>query len=1274
MKRLLVFAILFMLLSLPFTTLANAWWDASWSYRTCYMVNTTHGETYYGYPTNLSIDLDEVKTNGSDIRVTWYNQTDDNEILIGHALSNGDYCTAWNYTSASGCLWANLTEYKNGTNASKICIYYTATGVNDTSNKKEVFEVYDDFADASLNTTIWGTHITAGSITEGSGYVFIDRTGGSTDSNELFTKANISKDTRVLAKMFIDDSVNNGYRAHWSWGNDAANDSIVDDGIRIILGYNPSIESFSYEYVMVGGAIVDTNNLAVDFGNTNKTYRFSIWDDRLSLSYDGTLGWNETNSSNEQAGRWFFGAAGGTTYITDVYIYDVAIGQYAGDDDIPVWASLGEESNGTSILVTLNSPNNDYETYEKEITFNYTVTLTNVDEAYVHLYVDDSLIQNDTISVTSNITHNYTTSYGNHTWYVHAISNDSLYEDDSSLRDFNITYSIEELLAPDDGQLVYGDTVLFQYRTNNTDYINCSLIVDSSVEATDNISSSDIINNTINLSSGSHDWYVLCSAGDNPDWTMQSDTWDFSLNWDTYENTINLTESAEDVYSNPAFIFYDTDGHLSTFYTSFFDGDKHFRSQKINTSDNTVLTDYSLVSSNKDFKNFSAVFREGENTTILLFDEDDTAHFVTLESNGNISDNNSSTSYNVTENTFYNPYTYAYSKHYEDLSLTNESYHLFFLPLQTYTAVARVNVSTNDITIVETVPNNITSPYPTLATSEDLTTWYYVRPKIHSSVYTNITLYSYNGTDVTELRKLYPTYIHNDYIENTKILLERYQNSTFILFNVDTGSVDETYIHQYESNKTVIINENLDYISDVIFIDNETFIFMNNTNIYSCYFGEDGECIKFSAGEYGEAMTYYRGLETTAKRVSDKDVVTTGHIISGDVVQLSYTEKEYDVKFICYDEQNETRKPFTVQIYTDNNSVILENNVWGYAVTSENIGAGTKRAYSFGVNGTQRLYIVGLSEQYKIDLYSLHVDEGEYYTFTIQDSYGQDLEGVKITAYRFSNAKKAWVVVEQALTDYSGSGILFLEPFTLYKITIEEDGYLTLNFEFIPAGITTVDITLSSEGEEPLRLPEFYYVWDDVAYTISPDTYMLRNATNVSYQISSNSSKLEYFGMRIIRDYNGTKTTIYNENETSSPSGGTLLSEINQTGTYYVDTWFKHEDYDLYEPLSRIYHYTNATSGFIEAKDKFNEEQPIGGWAFYLSGVIISMVVVGFVSRYTVDGAGLAGLVVLWGFTLFNPNVELVCTAGLGACITPLVASILTTIVVFSAIYLRHNI
>jgi hypothetical protein len=86
----------------------------------------------------------------------------------------------------------------------------------------------------------------------------------------------------------------------------------------------------------------------------------------------------------------------------------------------------------------------------------------------------------------------------------------------------------------------------------------------------------------------------------------------------------------------------------------------------------------------------------------------------------------------------------------------------------------------------------------------------------------------------------------------------------------------------------------------------------------------------------------------------------------------------------------------------------------------------------------------------------------------------------------------------------------------------------------------------------------------------------------------------------------------------------------------------------------------------------------MSGWAYYLIAAIFTLMVTGFFLRYSVEGAGLGGLLCLWGFTLFNPNAPIAYVFGSdatgGIAITTTAATVVTTLLVAGAIYMRAYI
>ena len=917
---------------------------------------------------------------------------------------------------------------------------------------------------------------------------------------------------------------------------------------------------------------------------------------------------------------------------------------------------------GDSINATLVAPEDGNLTLNKSFEFEYNIT-TN-DTTNVSLYIDDVLVNWTTAATNSTLTYDTEVSYGNHTWYVYAekTANSSI-NDTSEIWDFEVYFNVS-LNSPSDEANLSGNNATFSYTTNNLYNITCNLTIDSVLVNTKNSTPNATNYYNQSIDDGTYDWYVSCYAPDNTSYVKTTPTRTFSINYQTLNYSLNLTDEGN-VLLRPQSIFYDIDGNLNVLYFKD-EGTGKIVIKKI--IDNQVNKTYeATLNSTKDY---FMVFRNPTNTSLLLFDKDNsTRYYVDLNAT-NITITSISNDYLPETNAYYDAYTYANTRHIETINHTDDSYYIFVLSdlNGSFSRIMKYNFTDRTISAISNASSSNVS-MQTIAKTDDLSEWYYSYP-----VSNQFRLFYYNGTHET-LLWYNATGGNGTEVDKSIITFENYEGATYFgQFN----QTNRALIHHVEKNITAYLPYNVSNPSHFYFITNETFVFFSEETddiyAYSCYFTSSANCTRFSSEDYGAYVPYERGRMVSAKRENGQDVVIKGLIVSADVVKLYYNQNTYDIKFICYDEQDDDqRKTFSVNIYTNTSANSLTSSVWGYVLPSNILGGGTTKAYSTCQNGTQRLYVIGLENNYSIDFYSLNTTEGAYYTFTIKDKYGQELQGVKISAYRFAVSKEAWVVVEQAITDYSGSGVLFLEPFTLYQITLELSGYLTLDFDFTPAGITSLEVALSGTSEEPLQLPDYYYLWDDVAYSLEPTNSTFNDTFNITYQVSSANSTLEYFGMEVFYEYNGTRTSVYSNNLTTSPSGGTINYTASENGTYIVNTWIKSQNQSLFSPLSSRYTFRQSNLGFLKAREIFNEGQPISGWGFYFIGVVATMLVVGFVSQYTIDGAGLAGLAVLWGFTLFNPDAILVCVGGLdGTCITPVISTTLTSVVVLAGVYIKQ--
>ena len=845
-------------------------------------------------------------------------------------------------------------------------------------------------------------------------------------------------------------------------------------------------------------------------------------------------------------------------------------------------------------------------------------------------------------SNTSYLWNSIGTTQGNYTIQVKAIDNFNLSSSDFS-EEFTLATFVITASLPTDGVILQGNNTLFTYSVNNI-IINatCAVVIDTFAYDSRTVFNQAISYNAP-ISTGSHSWYVSCTSNDAL-YTTTSTTRTFSMNFSSFLFSTNLTTAPANVYNQPQALFYDKNGSLNVLY---YTDEPAGATVWIKTIyQNSTIATYNLTYPKTN--SFYSVFRDTNGTLILTFNVNNSAIMFKTSGTALTVLPTIFPHTNVMNNTRYDSYTYANTNQYETLSLTNSSYFFFMVPLTNGTGYFKKY--NNNATIEQVgnqLTNGITATWQTLANNSQLTEWYYL-----TTGSTNISLGYYNGTRniITILDSSYTGAEINGSIGN----FYEYGGKKYVMLS----NLTRTTIHDITNNQTYQFTETLTAPSFIFFVDKDTFLFFNTvgatTNAYSCYFATSPNCTKFNAAEYGISMPYLRGTLTTMKRAGTSDVVAQGIISSGDVVKLLYSQYTYDGKYVCYDEMAETRDTFRVGIFTDTTAHVLSNSSYGYVIPSSILGTGTKKALFTCQNGTQRLFIAGLNGNYTINSYSLAIPKGVYYTFQALDQYSIPIQGATLSAYRFSVANQAFVIIEQGISDFNGNAIFYLEPFQFYKFVVSANGFVVLSFDLTPGSTTTLPFKLSTSGGTILVIPTFERVFNDVSYSLLPLTSYQNATFNITYTITSASAGLQYYGMQVQRNFNGTTTTVFNTNTTGA-SGGILQYTATLNGTYLVNTWFKHQNYTEYTPPQTSY-FLSAKQGLSYVKDRL--PGIFGGWAYFLIATVVSLIVAGFISRFTIDGAGVVGLLVLWFFTVMNP------TAVIFGGITIVMATILTTLIV----------
>jgi len=364
----------------------------------------------------------------------------------------------------------------------------------------------------------------------------------------------------------------------------------------------------------------------------------------------------------------------------------------------------------------------------------------------------------------------------------------------------------------------------------------------------------------------------------------------------------------------------------------------------------------------------------------------------------------------------------------------------------------------------------------------------------------------------------------------------------------------------------------------------------------------------------------------------------------------------------------------TVGNATYGHQFIGEDDEWNVCVYPSDLNATFTSIEQYSVDGYGiRSYAIATETSTETHQnYTRYLGYGSSaYTFIVRDNFGTDLEDATATVYKFNFITNEYEVVSSVLSDYTGTIVFYLIPFDNYRFAFSKSGYETLQFDLTPSTITEIIVILSYATE--MDFDNWEYVWNDVAASIEPiSPTHYTDPISINYTVFSNSSNLSYFGMRIIRYVNGTGTQVYFQNTTGSPAGGKINYTADQNGTYHVYTWFKHAQYPLQKPFAKVYSISGLT-GILKSKEDWAANPPISGWVYYLIAVVVAALAGGYISQFTVDGAGIVSVLTLWVFTWFNPDAEIVCIAGNSACITPVHITLMATVAVIAALYMRRS-
>ena len=810
-------------------------------------------------------------------------------------------------------------------------------------------------------------------------------------------------------------------------------------------------------------------------------------------------------------------------------------------------------------------------------------------------------------------------------------------------------------LYPDSGRTVQTNSniVRLTYYVVGAD-VTCTAYLNGAGVDTQFVHLKNSPSNAVNVdtisSATSNSWNVDCEV--TPGTNVTSSTNSFQMiGGAAYNTSVSIGSSNGNIVS-PSGFYYKADGTIGAFYYQTANGLPVL--SLVDVTPNITTTTF--VTNLSD--GFAAVMRTSGGLGILAFENGNADFYL------GANQNKTAVGYTVGSNAFYDAYAYAYTKHFTTLALDGTSYYLYSLPTSTGTIIAKATTTlTNWMPTLSSV-TTATPPvaWQTIATDSALHNWYYAIPNpTGCGMDYKITIYSYDGTTPTLVATPDATCYTSANIQNAKIYFE---NAGANYYFLQANTSGKTVVYRINDAKSYTFTSTVIPTSQFYYYDNDSFVFFGTEGVvnyaYTCYFGSTAQCLKTAIADYGQTASYMNGALKTGVRTPAGDIAAIGTIV-GQTPVLYYDNQTTDTKLICHNERDYSVLPFNARIYTNTSSLIMTTGatVMDYAARSSGIGAGQRRVYTLCTDGTSRQYFVGGSNPTTRNTYTLNTSIGKYITFNVIDCNGVVVNGIVISAQRYIPQLGAWDIVEQVMTQIDGSGTLFLEPNIPYGLMIQ-DSTGNATTPYTPGmNDTTITLSVGCTGAgviSPFSQP-YQNIYTDLIAYVDPPQGNINLMSNVPY-FNATFVATSRSGWILNSTYRIYKMSLATANVTSTSGDKTLIWSMVDVGAHGTNftvpiNTTEPSMYELEETIIMLKqndtlsaNSTNLVSYTVrgtvtvvpynsqmqQVSDILSVRKAFSGWAWILIATVITMLVTGYMSKYSFDGAGIMGVMVLCMF------------------------------------------
>lgn len=335
-----------------------------------------------------------------------------------------------------------------------------------------------------------------------------------------------------------------------------------------------------------------------------------------------------------------------------------------------------------------------------------------------------------------------------------------------------------------------------------------------------------------------------------------------------------------------------------------------------------------------------------------------------------------------------------------------------------------------------------------------------------------------------------------------------------------------------------------------------------------------------------------------------------------------------------YDEKTLVPLTFNLTIYNSTFSSTSSN-----IVTYNNATVKGDLTISISASGyVPRNYYVYVSSNSTVSMsgYLLKAIDGVYITYW---SFSTNNPTGEYNSYhvfkRFITS--SYVTMAESKADLEGKGTMFLDPYTNYVINSEtSDGSLIWNsssYNPNPSFILKISFGGLATGSNQT------WLFTKTNYSLTPtDTYLRinvgGNVTQFNYTITDGNNSIEWFSLRLIY-YNGT--VLYFSNDSTHPSGGTILVNLNYTNlTSYLiaETLMKKTGYSLFG-VNRSYIVWRTSSAIPDVLEQA-ASSGLSLSVLALISVFCSFAIAMVSNKWIRTGSGLIYLAILTIFGIYS--------------------------------------